>query len=72
MVGFQAANATMSNAKIVSIMDAETRRSEVKFETELAALRRALDAQLQPLEQIVERLEQRVSKLEGGPPQANI
>jgi hypothetical protein len=58
----------MSNAKIISIMDAETRRSEVKFENELAALRRALDAQLQPLEQIVERLEQRVSKLEGVAP----
>jgi uncharacterized protein involved in exopolysaccharide biosynthesis len=56
----------MSNAKIVSIMDAEMRGAAARFENELAALRVALDAQLQPLEQIVERLEQRVSKLEQG------
>jgi exonuclease VII small subunit len=56
----------MSNAKIVSIMDAEMRGAAAKFENELVALRAALGAQLQPLEQIVEQLEQRVSKLEAG------
>jgi exonuclease VII small subunit len=42
------------------------RGAAARFENELAALRVALDAQLQPLEQIVEQLEQRVSKLEAG------
>jgi exonuclease VII small subunit len=61
----------MSNAKVISIIDAEQRAVAARFEGELVALRVALDAQLQPLEQIVERLEQRVRRLEqgGGPSQ---
>lgn len=55
----------MSNAKIISIIDHETRvlRSDVQRSIE-AALREAV----RPLDQKIEQLQQRVAKLEEGVP----
>ena len=58
----------MSGGKIIPIIDAENRKQtaalQAVFNSDIAALINALDDMLMPIEQHVEELRQRVSKLE--------
>jgi hypothetical protein len=55
----------VSNAKIVSMVDAAYRKQADVFNADIAALITALDDMLMPLEAQIEELKQRVKKLEG-------
>ena len=58
----------MSGGKIIPIIDAENRKQtaalQAMFNSDIAALINALDDKLMPLEQRIEELKQRVTKLE--------
>jgi hypothetical protein len=58
----------VSGGKIIPIIDAENRKQtaalQAMFNSDIAALINALDDKLMPLEQHIEELKQRVTKLE--------
>jgi hypothetical protein len=63
-----AGDAAVSGGKIIPIIDAENRKQtaalQAMFNSDIAALINALDDMLMPLEQHIEELKQRVTKLE--------
>ncbi len=66
-----AGDAAVSGGKIIPIIDAENRKQtaalqalQAMFNSDIAALINALDDKLMPLEQHIEELKQRVTKLE--------
>ena len=61
-------DAAVSGGKIIPIIDAENRKQtaalQAMFNSDIAALIDALDDMLMPLEQRIDELKQRVTKLE--------
>jgi len=58
----------MSNAKVISIIDAEVREQELRMRLELSAAIVEMESKLRRLDMLTRSIEARVQVLEGGRP----